>query len=413
MSEPHPVPPHVPPHLVFDFDIYADPRVSEDVQASYAAAIEAAPDIFWTPRNGGHWMVKRIEAIAEVVKDPEHFSAREMQIPRVPNPPMFIPLSLDPPDNQLYRTVLMPRFSAKAIRELEPKIRDWAVRIVGDVAGQGRCDFVVDVASRFPVSVFMELMGLPLPRLREFRDLADEFFNAHDPAGIEATSARILGLLGELIALRRAEPGDDLVTELVSVAPEGRKLSDDEILAMCFVLFLGGMDTVTNVTGFAFRQLSRDPALQARLAANPSDIPKFVDEALRAFGVINTPRLVVKDCERFGVPFRAGDMVLCLLSVSGRDDQRNPHPAAFDIDRVQPAHLTFSTGPHLCIGHILARAEIRVLTEEWLKRVPVFQVERGARSGFRIGTVTAIQSLPLQWGAAPVNADRNAAEAAS
>ncbi|WP_068876449.1 MULTISPECIES: cytochrome P450 [unclassified Phenylobacterium] len=412
-SEPHAVPAHVPPHLVFDFDIYADPRVSDDVQASYAAAIESAPDVFYTPRNGGHWMVKRIEAISEIVRDPEHFSAREMQIPRVPNPPMFIPLSLDPPDNQLYRTVLMPRFSAKAIRELEPRIREWAVRIVDDVAGQGRCDFVVDVASRFPVSVFMELMGLPLARLREFRDLADEFFNAHDPTGIEATSARILGLLGELIALRRAEPADDLVTELVSVSPEGRKLSDDEVLAMCFVLFLGGMDTVTNVSGFAFRQLAHDPALQARLAANPGDIPKFVDEALRAFGVINTPRLVVKDCERFGAPFRAGDMVLCLLSVSGRDDQRNPDPAVFDIDRAQPAHLTFSTGPHLCIGHILARAEIRVLTEEWLKRAPAFGVEPGARSGYRIGTVTAIQSLPLRWNAADGAASQVAAQAAS
>jgi cytochrome P450 len=390
-------PPHVPAHLVFDFDIYADARVTDDVQASYAAAIETAPDVFWTPRNGGHWMVRRIEDIAEVVKDPEHFSAREMQIPRVPNPPMFIPLSLDPPDNQLYRTVLMPRFSAKAIRELEPKVREWAVRIVEEATAQGGCDFVVDVASRFPVSVFMELMGLPLPRLREFREMADTFFNAHEPAELEAASGQILGLLGELIALRRAEPANDLVSDLVAAEPDGRRLSDDEILAMCFVLFLGGMDTVTNVSGFAFRQLAAEPQLQARLAANPADIPKFVDEALRAFGVINTPRLVVKDCERFGVPFRAGDMVLCLLSVSGRDPQRNANPAMFDIDRAQPAHLTFSTGPHLCIGHILARSEIRVLTEEWLRRVPAFAAEPGARNGFRIGTVTAIQSLPLRW----------------
>jgi len=402
MAEPYIVPAHVPPHLVFDFDIYADPRVGDDVQASYSAAIEAAPDVFYTPRNGGHWMVKRLEAISEIVRDPEHFSAREMQIPRVPNPPMFIPLSLDPPDNQLYRTVLMPRFSSKAIRELEPRIWAWAERIVGEVADKGGCDFVADVASRFPVSVFMELMGLPLPRLRELRDLADEFFNAHEPEAMEQTSARILGLLGELIALRRAEPADDLVSYLVAAEPDGRRLSDDEILAMCFVLFLGGMDTVTNVTGFAFRQLADDPSLQARLAANADDISKFVDEALRAFGVINTPRLVVRDCDRFGASFRTGDMVLCLLSVSGRDDRQNDDPSRFDIDRPKVTHLTFSTGPHLCIGHILARAEIRVLTEAWLNRVPVFRAAPGARHGFRIGTVTAIKALPLLWDAASV-----------
>ncbi len=137
--------------------------------------------------------------------------------------------------------------------------------------------------------------------------------------------------------------------------------------------------------------------MQGRLAADPTLIPKFVDEGLRCFGVINTPRLVVKDCERFGVKFKTGDMVLCLLSMTGRDDRVNGNAARFDIDREHGQHLTFSTGPHLCIGHILARTEIRVLTEEWVKRVPRFAAKPGVRHGFRIGTVTAIQSLPLQW----------------
>jgi cytochrome P450 len=391
------IPEHVAPERIFDFDIYADPRVTDDVQASYAKAIEAAPDVFYTLRNGGHWMVRRFEMISEIVRDPEHFSVREMQIPRVPNPPFFIPLSLDPPQNAPYRQVMMPMFSPKAVKALEPKIREWAVRIIDEVVDEGECDFVRDVSSRFPVSVFMELMGLPLERLREFREIAEAFFTAHDPAAVEAMSAQILGILGELIELRRAEPADDLVSHFLSAEVEGRKLTTDEILAMCFVLYLGGMDTVTNVTGFSYQQLAADPALQARLAADPALIPKFIDEGLRCFGVINTPRLVVKDCERFGVTFKAGDMVLCLLSVAGRDDRVNDDPARFDIDRDHIQHLTFSTGPHLCIGHILARTEIRVLTEEWLKRVPSFRAKPGVRHGFRIGTVTAIQSLPLAW----------------
>ena len=391
------IPGHVPPELIFDFDIYADPRVTDDVQGSYANAIADAPDIFWTPRNGGHWMIKRIDAISEIVKAPEYFSAREMQIPRVPNPPFFIPLSLDPPDNQIYRQVLMPIFSPKAVREMEPKIREWAVRIVEDVASKGECDFVRDVASLFPVSIFMELMGMPIDRLREFRELADSFFIAHEASALEEISGKILGLLGGLIEQRRASPGSDLISHLLAADVEGRKLSNDEVLAMCFVLFLGGMDTVTNVTGFSYQHFANDAPLQARLAAAPALIPKFVEEGLRSFGVINTPRLVVQDTERFGVPFRKGDMVLCLLSVSGRDDRVNSDPSKFDIDRAQPAYLTFSTGPHLCIGHILARAEIRILTEEWLKRVPSFRAKPGVKHGFRIGTVTGIHSLPLEW----------------
>lgn len=391
------VPDHIAPERVFDFDIYADSRVNDDVQGSYAAALADAPDVFYTARNGGHWMVRRIEAISEIVRDPEHFSAREMQIPRVPDPPFMIPLNMDPPVNIPYRQALLPKLSPKAIRELEPRIREWAIRIIEEVAPRGEGDFIRDVSSRFPVSVFMELMGLPLERLREFRQLADEFFTAHDPDSLNAMSAKILGMLGGLIEQRRAEPQSDLVSHLVTVTVEDRKLTTEEVLAMCFVLFLGGMDTVTNVTGFSYRYLAQDPALQKRLRSDPALIPKFVDEGLRCFGVINTPRLVVKDCERFGVRFKAGEMVLCLLSVAGRDDRVNSDPSRFDIDRAQSAHLTFSTGPHVCVGHILARAEMRILTEEWFKRIESFSAMPGVRHGFRIGTVTAIESLPLKW----------------
>jgi cytochrome P450 len=387
----------IPPELVFDFDIYGDSRVHEDVQGSYATALEGAPDIFYTTRNGGHWMVRRYDAIAAIVMDYEHFSVREMQIPRVPNPPFFIPLSLDPPANLPYRQAMMPRFSPKAIRELEPKIRQWAAQIVDEVADAGECDFIGDVSSRFPVSVFMELMGIPLPRLRECRQIAQEFFMARTQDEFELVSEKIFKLLGELIEHRRQNPSSDLISHFIEVDVGGRKLNPDEILAMCFVLFLGGMDTVTNLTGFSFQHLARDPDLQKRLAGNSDLLPSFVDESLRCFGVINTPRLVVKDCDLFDVHFRSGDMVLCLLSVVGRDDRANAEADVFNIDRRQGSHLTFSTGPHLCIGHLLARTEIRILTEEWLKRVPSFWAKPNVRHGFRIGTVNAIDSLPLQW----------------
>ncbi len=397
------VPGHVPPELVFEFDIYKDSRINDDVQGSYADALRDAPDIFFTPANGGHWMVRRYEAIAEIVKDPEYFSVREMQIPRVPDPPFFIPLSLDPPQNIPYRQAMMPLFSPKAVHQLEPKIRQWAVDLIEEVAAKGECDFIRDVSSRFPVSVFMELMGLPLERLREFRALADEYFEARTPEDIGKLSGRIIGLMTDLIELRRREPGSDLVSHILNVEIDGRPILLEEMQAMFFVLFLGGMDTVTNLTGFTYQQFGSDPVLQDRIAANPDLIPKFVDEGLRCFGVINTPRLVVRDVDRFGVPFRSGDMVLCLLPMAGRDDRMSDHPDRFDIDRARSAHLAFSTGPHLCIGHILARAEIRILTEEWVKRIPRFSVKPGVRHGFRIGTVQAIESLPLQWDVVPAS----------
>ena len=393
-----PVPPHVPAHLVFDFDIYADPRIAEDVQGSYAAALADAPDIFWTRLNGGHWIVKSFDAISKVVLDPEHFSVREMQIPRVENPPFFIPLSLDPPENMPYRKAMMPMFGPAAIKALEPRIRDWAAQFVDAVAARGACDFQTEVSKIFPVSVFMELMGMDLSRLHDFRRLAEAFFSAqNDEAEMGRLSATILGEMKALIEEKRAAPDDKLMSHFIGVDIGGRTMSDDEILAMSFVLFLGGMDTVTNVTGFAFQQLAQMPEVQARLCADPSLIPAFTDEAVRLYGVVNTPRLVVQD-QRIGeAQFREGEMILNILCLGSRDPAKFEKPNIFDLDRKKTAHLTFSSGPHLCVGHVLGRAELRILTEEWVKRVPVFRATPGEKHAFRIGTVMALESLPIEW----------------
>lgn len=397
------IPPHVPQHLVFDFDIYADERVGSDVQGTYAAAIADAPDIFWTPLNGGHWMVRRMDAIAAVASDPEHFSVREMQIPRVPNPPFFIPLSLDPPENLPYRRAMAPMFGPVAVKAIEPRLREWAGQIIDSALAKGEFDFMADVAKVFPVSVFMELMGMDLTRLREFRDLAERFFeNQNDAGQIEALSAQILGIMKALIDEKRANPDGKLMAHFIEAdMGDGRRMSEQEILAMSFVLFLGGMDTVTNVTGFAYQQLAQMPELQERLAVDPEGLSTaFADEAVRLFGVVNTPRLVIKDIDLLDVPFREGDMVLNLLPCGSRDDRKFEGPNLLDIDRKKTAHVTFSTGPHLCIGHVLGRAEIRVLTEEWFKRVKRFRLATDAPRPFRTGTVMALEALPIAWSAA-------------
>ncbi len=395
------IPAHVAPQLVFDFDIYADPRIGEDVQGDYARTLADAPDIFWTPANGGHWIAKGFDAISQIVTDPEHFSVREMQIPRVENPPFFIPLSLDPPESLPYRRAMAPMFGPVATKALEPSIREWAVRIIDSVVARGQCDFQAEIAKIFPVTVFMELMGLDLARLQEFRHLAEGFFeNQNNEAEMQRLSGLILGTLKQLIDDKRAHPDGKLMSHFISVDIGGRTMRDDEILAMSFVLFLGGMDTVTNVTGFAFQQLAAMPDVQARLVADPSLIAAFADEAIRLFGVVCTPRLVVKPATVGAAQLQPGEMVLNVLPVGSRDPAKFDDPNTFDLDRKRTAHLTFSSGPHLCIGHVLGRTEIRILTEEWLKRIPAFNAVRGEPHTTRLGTVLAIERLPLEWQAA-------------
>ena len=391
-------PAQVPEHLIFDFDIYGDPRIDEDVQGSYAAVLSDAPEIFWTRLNGGHWIVKTFDRIAQIVTDPEYFSAREMQIPRIDNPPFFIPLSLDPPENLPFRRAMAPMFGPVAIKALEPRMRELAAQMVAAVVDKGRCDFQADVSKIFPVTVFMELMGMDLTRLQDFRHLAEAFFHVNNDAEeIGRLSGLILGEMKALIDEKRERPDDKLMSHFIKVDIGGRTMSDDEILAMSFVLFLGGMDTVTNVTGFAYQQLAQMPDVQSRLAADPTLISAFADEAIRLFGVVNTPRLVVKAKDIGEAKFRSGEMVLCILCVGSRDPAKFDKPNSFDLDRKRAAHLTFSTGPHLCIGHVLGRAELRILTEEWVKRIPTFAATAGERHAFRLGTVMALENLPLEW----------------
>ena len=392
------LPDHVPPHLVFDFDIYADPRIGQDVQGTYAAALAEAPDIFWTTKNGGHWIIKSFDNITKIVTDPEHFSVREMQIPRIENPPFFIPLSLDPPENLPYRRAMMPMFGPVAIKALEARIQHWAEKFVAAVAEKGHCDFQMEVSKVYPVSVFMELMGMDLARLHDFRKLAEEFFHfGNNGEETERVSGLILAEMKSLIDTKRAQPDDKLVSHFLEVDIDGRKMTEDEILAMCFILFLGGMDTVTNVSGFAYQQLAQMPDVQARLAADPSLIGAFADESIRLYGVVASPRLVVKDKDIGDATFRPGDMVLNILCLGSRDPSKFDRPNAFDLDRKRAAHLTFSSGPHLCIGHVLGRAELRILTEEWVKRIPAFTATANTDHPFRLGTVMALESLPLEW----------------
>lgn len=393
-----PAPSQVPEHLIFDFNIFDDPRIEEDVQGTYAATLADAPDIFWTRLNGGHWMVKTFDGISQIVTDPEHFSAREMQIPRIENPPFFIPLSLDPPDNLPFRRAMAPMFGPVAIKALEPRIRELAAQMVGAIADKGECDFQREVSKIFPVTVFMEIMGMDLARLHEFRHLAESWFQVNNnPEEIRRLAGLIQGEMKALIDEKRANPDDKLMSHFITADIGGRTMNEDEILAMSFVLFLGGMDTVTNVTGFAYQQLAQMPDVQARLAKDPSLVSSFADEAIRLFGVVNSPRLVVKSKDIGEARFRPGEMVLNILCVGSRDPAKFDKPNVFDLDRKRTAHLTFSTGPHLCIGHVLGRAELRILTEEWVKRIPSFTAKPGERHSFRTGTVMALENLPIEW----------------
>ncbi|RJG18858.1 cytochrome P450 [Massilia cavernae] len=401
MTSPNNIPGHVAAERVFSFDIHKDSLLQDGLHEGYAKLIEQAPDVFYTPKNGGHWVVTRFAYAEEILRDPANFTSSEMEIPRIAKPMGLIPINLDPPHSVPYRHVLMPYFSPKSVAEREESLRTWARHFVSAVAAKGSCDFLKDIASQFPVTVFMEMMGIPFDRLESFRAIAEEYLDDIAEARRYELAGQVHAIMMELIEARRIAPGDDLVSVLVNAQVEGRPLNTDELLKMTLLLFLGGLDTVVNVLTFSYRALAEDPALQARLVRDPAAIPGFIEECLRLFGVVNVPRMVARDVERFGVAFRAGDMVLCLNSQLGREARENPDPLTIDVDRKNRRLLTFSTGAHLCVGHNLARSEMRILTEEWLKQIPQFHVSAGFAPKFRAGMVMSLKDLPLEWTPAP------------
>ena len=401
--------PHAPE---FDFDIYKDARLKADLHGGFKSLHAAAPDIFWTPRNGGHWVVTRYDLISQIMRDSVHFSNAQMNIPKTETPYVMIPLNLDPPDHTPFRAVLVRYFSPKAVGGMEETLRGWANRLIDKVIDTGACDFTDTLGAGFPVSIFMEMMGLPMDRFDEFRGVVVEFFSDITNERRVELQAWMFAEMEALIRDRMAERREDLISRLLDEQVRGRSLTMEELKSICFLLFIAGLDTVANMMTFAFHHLARDPALQSTLAADPARIIDFVEESLRCYAIVNGTRIVKQDVEIAGAGFKVGDMVACSLPLAGMDERKNSNPMHFDIDRQSREHLAFSIGPHVCVGHYLARAEMKIFTEEWLKRVPQMRVASGFVPDFRAGLVMALNHLPIEWDL-PANSLKSPPEVAS
>lgn len=391
------VPPHVRPEQVYRFDIYQDERLLRDLHTGYREMQLEAPEIFYTPANGGHWLVTRYDLIERVIRDHANFSNQEIEIPKTESPFRALPINLDPPEHTPYRKMLMRHFTPKVVSALDGKMHYWAERLIGEVQADGHCDFAEKLGAIYPVTVFMEMAGLPLDRYVEFRQIVTEFFS-HIPAERRIELQRkIFFELESVLKARMEEPKDDLFTRLVQDEIDGRKLSIDELLSIAFLLFVAGLDTVANALTFGFHFLAQRPDIQERLREDPDSIPNFIEEMMRRFPVTNGVRLIRNDIEFAGAQLKAGEMIVAPMTLAGLDDRRNPDPETFDIDREKRQHISFSTGPHLCLGHWLARTEMRIFISEFLRRIPHFSLAPNFKPKFRAGVVMALEELDIVW----------------
>jgi cytochrome P450 len=330
--------------------------------------------------------------IRAALQDAQTFSSKIM---RSNSGLRLIPLELDPPEHPLFRALMNPIFSPARMKQLEPKVRELARKLAAQCAAKAECDFVEDFAKPFPVGIFLDLMGLPADNMSRF--LEWEALIMRDKQTRSAAMQQVSVYLQELITERRRNPADDLITFAVQAKVDNRPLTDSELIGVCVLLFIAGLDTVTSSFAFHFRHLAENPADQDSLRQNPGLIPSAVEELFRAYAVVNTNRYATRDVEFAGVQIKKGDNVTCSTILASRDPREFENPNQVIFTRSPNPHNAFSFGPHRCLGSHLARREIIVGIEEWLRVIPPFRVKPGAVIAAHGGGVFSLESLPLAW----------------
>lgn len=396
------VPDHVPPDLVrHDFPFSFGAITESDPFRDLADGVHKGPEIFYAPRaypgGSGAWIVRRTKDLRQIYMDPATYSSTNFSVfARIIGASWInSPVELDPPEHGPFRAMLNPCFTPRAMSALEDKIRAYAAGYVESFAAAGQCEFMSQMAFELPIRVFMELAGLPQERVGEFLRWEQALLFSPTLEGKAQAARTVTDYLAEEIEAHRVNPRDDLISFALSATKEGKPLTDDEVMGFCFNLFIGGLDTVSTHMGHQFRHLAQHPDDQAVLRADPALIPQAVDEFMRAYGAVNTFRTCTRDVIFNGIQFRKGDKVLTSTTLSGRDPEEFEAPWQVRFDR-KPRHTGFGYGIHTCIGMHLARLEMKIALEEFLRRIPEFHLKPGHRLKYRLGMVQPIE-LPLEW----------------
>jgi cytochrome P450 len=396
-------PDHVPPELIVDFDFFdVPPGMSDPVRIWHGLTERGAPPIFYTPRNGGHWVFLRYVDIVEAYRNHEMFSTRGAQVPPLEPYPVLQPNGVDPPEHDVFRKLLAPMFTPLAVRRMTDGLQRRAEGLIAGFADRGGGDFVADYAAKFPTSTFLELFGLPQSRLPEFLRISDTFFRSTDPEVRAANLQEIFAVLEELFRERDRSPGNDLASAIVQARDsEGRQHPWQDIINCGFLLFVAGLDTVTNTMTYVWRYLATSPDARAKFRDRLDDPAAFmiaIEELMRINAVSTIYRRVTHDSVFKGVQMRRNDRILLPNTIANRDATVFQNPGTIDLDRKVNNHVTFGVGPHRCIGSHLAKREIMISLQEWLRRIPEFELAPDQREASVFGgPVMGFESLMLRW----------------
>ena len=392
----------------------------EEREEDYAVLRTERP-ISWHPpaegsmmppqEGGGFWAVTRHEDIVAVSKDPETFCSGEgIQMEDIPLDILEAVssfLATDAPRHTKLRKLVSAAFTPKRVKKIEEQIRNQATRLVDDLIETGDCDFVEHVSRRLPQWTIFEMVGVEDQQTREVATRAadgmvswadEDVRQGREPAELLTESLmQLINVALELAEARRAEPRDDLMTNLVQAEVDGEQLTDEEIAAFFCLLSIAGNDTTRNTTSSTMRALTLNPDQRALLREDyEGRIGVAIDEFVRwATPVMTFRRTATRDVELGGQQIRQGDWVVLFYSSGNRDPEVFDDPMRFDVTRSPNPHVGFGGGgPHYCMGNQLAKTQLRAIFFELLTRVP--DLEAGEPVYLAGNFMQAIKSMPCR-----------------
>jgi cytochrome P450 len=364
---------------------HTDPDYNPNVHAIWAALRESGCPVAHSPRYGGMWAPITHELVREIAYDTEHFTSNGVVVsnarpgvaaPVGPAPP----ITSDPPFHQIARRLLLPPFSPKAIDPWEPEIRrlcnELLDRITDITPGTTILDAAVQYAQSIPVNVIARMLGFPPQDEALFRQFVHQVIEDVDLPVDErlASFDELDAYLDRQIEEHLEHPRDDLTSYLLGVELDGNKLAHEHVRGSIVLLLIAGIDTTWSAIGSSLWHLATHPGDLARLVGEPDVMLFALEEFLRMYAPVTMARLVKDDYDFHGCAMKADEWVLLPFPAANHDPEFFERADQFVIDRAENRHAAFGLGIHRCLGSNLARLELKVAIEEFVRRFPSFEL---------------------------------------
>ena len=398
-----------------DYDIF-DPQYIADPYGIWDELRQSCP-MAHTDRWGGSWLPTRYADVYAIAHDIEKFPSGngisvvplvdpavdgDPATANIPSPVLTSgvpPISADPPLHTWTRRLILPTMSPARVAEYEVFTRELCRRLVDDVIERGAGDAASEYAQQIPVRVIGHILGVPEHMSATFTEwVRDVLEFAHDLERRRNGISHIIHYLHEAITARQDEPQDDFITELLNSEHDGEPIGMPVVMGMCALLLIAGIDTTWSSIGSTMWHLAAHPEDRRRLVAEPELMPTAIEEFLRAYAPVTMARRLVEDKEYEGCPMKAGERILMNFPGANRDPEVFPDADQVVLDRQQNRHLAFGAGIHRCAGSNLARMELRVAVEEWLSRIPEFELVDPGLVTWAGGQVRGPRSIPVRVG---------------